>query len=249
MYYYFKQNALEYEEIKKLLSVKSKIEYVKCVITKGIIEQEYAIDYVVNCFRENYRRCERVQEIDYIKFKTFLVKESSDYTIDYESINCFKLVNNKKAEFCKITEDQKVEFCELIEDQKVDIIESCELIEDQKVKLIESKCQKVDKVIENPTAEDINMVKPSKNESNKIKDLELTIDKLKEIARLRGSKNYENLSRIELVKEIDKLEPTKELEKKKITSSFLLKGKKSIGFKPKKKANKKEVLKLSLKKK
>ena len=81
----------------------------------------------------------------------------------------------------------------------------------------------MDKVIETPKAEDINMVKPSKNESNKIKDLRLTIDKLKEIARLRGSKNYENLSRIELVKEIDKLEPTKELEKKKITSSFLLK--------------------------
>ena len=48
MYYYFKHNALEYEEIKKLLSVKSKIEYVECVVTKGIIEQEYAIDYVVN---------------------------------------------------------------------------------------------------------------------------------------------------------------------------------------------------------
>ena len=74
------------------------------------------------CYRENYRRCERVQEIDYIKFKTFLVKESSDYTIDYKSINCFKLANNEKAEFFKIIEDQKVEFCELIEDQKVEII-------------------------------------------------------------------------------------------------------------------------------
>ena len=60
MYYYLKQNALEYKEIKKLLSVKSKKEY---VITNGIIEQEEAIDYDVNYYRANYRRCERVQEI------------------------------------------------------------------------------------------------------------------------------------------------------------------------------------------
>ena len=60
MYYYFKQNALEYEEIKKLLSVKSKIEYIECVITKGIIEQEEAIAYDINYYSANYRRCERV---------------------------------------------------------------------------------------------------------------------------------------------------------------------------------------------
>ena len=60
----------------------------------------------------------------------------------------------------------------------------------------------------------------SKNESVKIKELE-------------------NLSRIDLVKEIDKLEPSEESKKKKITSSLLLKGKKRIGFKPKKKQKKK----------
>ena len=51
------------------------------------------------------------------------------------------------------------------------------------------------------------MVKSLKNESDKIKDLGLTMEELKEIAKKRGSKNYENLSRIvkELVKEIDKL--------------------------------------------
>ena len=66
-YYYFKQNALEYEELKKLLSVKSKNACVEYIVTKGIIEQEEAIDYDVNYYRANYRRCERVQETDYIK--------------------------------------------------------------------------------------------------------------------------------------------------------------------------------------
>ena len=86
MNYFSKLKYLEYEEIKKLLSVKPKKELIECVVTKGIIEQEYAIDYDVNYYRAICRRCERVQEIDYIKFKTFLLKESSDYTIDNEAI-------------------------------------------------------------------------------------------------------------------------------------------------------------------
>ena len=76
--------------------------------------------------------------------------------------------------------------------------------------------------------EDINMVKSSKNEFDKIKELGLTMKELKAIARKIGVKNYENLSRIRLVEEIDKLEPSKELKKKKTVSSLLLKGKKSI---------------------
>ena len=48
--------------------------------------------------------------------KHFLVKESSDYTIDSEVIKCFELVNDQKVEYCEIIEDQKVESCELIED-------------------------------------------------------------------------------------------------------------------------------------
>ena len=68
MYYPFKNNGLQYEEIKKLLSVKSKKECIEYIITDGIIKQEEAIDYDVNYYRENYRRCEKLQEIDYIKY-------------------------------------------------------------------------------------------------------------------------------------------------------------------------------------
>ena len=57
------------------------------------------------------------------------------------------------------------------------------------------------------------MLKSSRNESDKIKELGLTMEELKPIARKRGVKNYENLSRIRLVEEIDKLEPSKELKK------------------------------------
>ena len=48
-----------------------------------------------------------------------------------------------------------------------------------------------------------------------------------------------------MVEEIDKLEPSKELKKKKIVSSLLLKGKNNIGFKPKKSKN--ESVKISKK--
>ena len=70
------------------------------------------------------------------------------------------------------------------------------------------------------------MSKSSKNESDKIKELGLTMKELKAIAGKIGVKNYENCSRIRLVEEIDKLEPLKELKKKEILSSLLLKGKK-----------------------
>ena len=138
MYYSFKNNGLEYKEIKKLLSVKPKKELIECVVIKGIIEQEYAIDYDVNCYRAHYRRYERVQEIYYIKSKRFLVTESGDYTIDNEAIKCFELVNDQIIESCEIIEDQKVETCELIEDHDAKIIEYCELIEDHGAKIIES---------------------------------------------------------------------------------------------------------------
>ena len=64
---------------------------------------------------------------------------------------------------------------------------------------------------------------------------------LKAIARKIGVKNYESLSRIELVKEIDKLEPPKESKKKNITSSLLLKGKKILNLSLKKKSNLKKM--------
>ena len=106
--------------------------------------------------------------------------------------------------------------------------------------------QKDDEIIKHQKVEDIKMPKSSKNESDKIKELGLTMEELKSIARKIGITNYGNLSRIELVKEIDKLEPSKESNKKKVTSSLLLKGRKRIGFKPKKKA--KKVLRLRIKK-
>ena len=136
MYYSFKNNVLEYKEIKKLLSVKPKQELIECVVTKGLIGQEYAVDYDVNYYRVNYRRCEKLQEIDYIK-----CNESSDYTIDYEEIKCFELVNDEKVEYCTIIEDQKVESYELIEEKYVEIIKSCKLIEDKEDnnQLIEDK--------------------------------------------------------------------------------------------------------------
>ena len=45
------------------------------------------------------------------------------------------------------------------------------------------------KVIEHQNVEDINMLKSSKNESDKIKELGLTIKKLEAIARKIGVKN------------------------------------------------------------
>ena len=60
MNYFSKLKYLEYEEIKKLLSVKPKIELTECVIAEGIIKQEYAIDYDVNYYRANYKRCEKL---------------------------------------------------------------------------------------------------------------------------------------------------------------------------------------------
>ena len=107
--------------------------------------------------------------------------------------------------------------------------------------LIEDQYQKADEIIKHQKVEDIKMPKSSKNESDKIKELGLTMEELKSIAIKIGIKNYESLSRIELVKEIDKLEPLKESKKKKNTCSLLLKGKTNIGFKPRKSKPKKDV--------
>ena len=75
MNYFSKIKYLEYEEIKKLLSVKTKKELIECVITKGIIKQEEATDYDVNYYRCNYGRYEKVQEIDYFKYKSNLIND------------------------------------------------------------------------------------------------------------------------------------------------------------------------------
>ena len=81
--------------------------------------------------------------------------------------------------------------------------------------LIEDQYQKADEVIKHQKVEDINMVNSSKSEFNKVKELRLTMKELKAITKKRSVKNYENLSRMRLVEEIDQLEPSKELKKKK----------------------------------
>ena len=117
-YIVVKEKKVEYckvedqnEEIKMLISPKEieiiednieceliegqKVDYYELIryvnVIHSIIEQEEAIDYDVN-----YRRCEKVQEIDYIEYKPFLVKESSDYTIDYEPIKSSELIEDQK---------------------------------------------------------------------------------------------------------------------------------------------------------
>ena len=125
----------------------------------------------------------------------------------------------------------------LFDDDDDDVYEGVEYLFDEKIMYYYFK-QKDDEIIKHQKVEDIKMPQSLKNESDKIKELGLTMEELKLIAGKIGIKNYENLSRIELVKEIDKLEPSNKSEKKKVTSSLLLKGKKRIGFKPKKKQKK-----------
>ena len=118
-----KENGLEYEEIKKLLSIKAKNEYVR-------------VDY---CEVSYY---EYEQEVNYIETRPCL--------IDIGHIVC-ELIEDKKVRFCDVIEDREVEkvvFCEaieyqeagLIEDQKVELIEKvvfCEEIEDKNVEFCE----------------------------------------------------------------------------------------------------------------
>ena len=100
---------------------------------------------------------------------------------------------------CEIIEDQKADYCEIIEDQKV---EYCEIIENQKVEIIE--VQKV---------EDINMLKSSIIKSDVIRRLDLKENELRVISMLRGVKNYENLSKSCLIKEINKIKISEEPKK------------------------------------
>ena len=220
MYYSFENNALEYEEIKKLLPVESKKECVEYIIADGIIKQEEAINYDVNCYRANYRRCEKLQEIDYIKYKPcpisdfeYIECKAIKKVEHYELIDeCCELIIHEMIEKIECNDDKKDECNELIDDKKD---ECCELINNQEVEIIED--QKV---------EDIRMLKSSRNESNKTMELGLTMKELKTIARKTGVKNYEKLLRIRLVEEINKFEPPKELKKKSIVSSLLFKKKK-----------------------
>ena len=143
MYYSFKNNGLEYEEIKKLLSVKPKKELIECVITKGINKQEEAIDYEeIKCFElVNDEKVEYCTMIEDQKVESYeLIEEKCVEIIEYEliedqkveKIKCEAIIEDQKVEYCTIIEDQRVESYELIEEKYAEIIE-CELIEDQKV--------------------------------------------------------------------------------------------------------------------
>ena len=123
MNYFSKLKYLEYEEIKKLLSVKPKKELIECVITKGIIKQEEAIDYDVNYYRCNYRKCEKVQGIDYFKYKPSLIND------EHREVEKVEIIKEKKVESCKIIKYKKVESCEIIEE----MIESYELLKEETI--------------------------------------------------------------------------------------------------------------------
>ena len=124
MNYFSKIEYFEYEEIKKLLSVKPKKELLECVITKGIIKQEEAIDYDVNYYRCNYRRCQKVQEIDYFKYQPNLINDEP------REVEIVEIIKEKKVVSCKTIKDKKVESCEVIEE----IIQSYELIKEETIK-------------------------------------------------------------------------------------------------------------------
>ena len=123
MYYFSKLKYLEYEEIKKLLSIKPKKELIECVVTKGIIKQEYAVDYDINYYRANYKRCERVPEIDYVKYKPNLIND------EHREVEIVEIIDDNKVEFCEIIEGRKAEHCQLIEGT----IESYELIKEETI--------------------------------------------------------------------------------------------------------------------
>ena len=89
---------------------------IECVITKGIIKQEEAIDYDVNYYRCNYRRCEKVTEIDYFQYKPNLIND------EHREVEIVEIIKEKKVESSKIIKDKKVESCKIIEDKKAIIL-------------------------------------------------------------------------------------------------------------------------------
>ena len=177
------QNGLEYEETNRLMSIQSRKEDCKYVsFIHGRIKQEEVIEYKVNYCEVNYEY-EHVKEIDYVKTRPCLN--------DYEYFVCV-IIKNYIAEFCEIIEGKKVEI--IIEE---DIV--CEIIDDKNVEIIED--QKV---------EDINMLKSSIINFDAIRRLDLKENELRVIAMLRIVKNYENLSKSSLIKEINKIKLSEE---------------------------------------
>ena len=101
--YLFNENGLEYEEIKKLMSVKAKKEYVSVI--HGRIEQEEAIEFKAEYCEGNYEY-EHKQEVDCIKSRPIL--------IDCEYIVC-EIIEEQKVEdinMLKSDEIKKIKFIE-----------------------------------------------------------------------------------------------------------------------------------------
>ena len=151
MNYISKLKYLEYDEIKKLLTVKPKKELIECVFTKRIIKKEEAIDYDVNYYRCNYRRCEKVQEIDYFKCKPNLIND------EHREGEIVEIIKEKKVESCKIIKDKKVKSYEIIEDKKD---ESCETIEEiiESYELIKEETIKSHEIIEEEIIESFELI-------------------------------------------------------------------------------------------
>ena len=127
--------VLNMKKLKSYCQSNKKKEIIECVAIKGIIEQEYAVDYDVNYFRANYRRCERVQGIDYVKYKPNLIND------EHREVEIVEIIDGNKAEFYKIIDDNKVESCEIIEDRKAEhwqliegTIKFYELIKEETIK-------------------------------------------------------------------------------------------------------------------
>ena len=200
--------SYEHENIQKIDNIEPKPCLIKRVSSERVsfihqrIEQEEVMEYRVNYYDVDYYEYEYSKEVDYIESRPCLIE----------------IIEDQNVECCEIIEDQKVEYYEVIEDQKAGY---CESIEDQNVKIIED--QKI---------EDINMLKSSENESYKINKLNLSKKELRVILRERGGKNYENLSKSRLIKEIEKLKPSKGLKKNLKKDNVRKKEKRSVKFKP-----------------
>ena len=146
MYYSFKNNILEYEEIKKLLSVKPKKECSK----HGIEYNELIEDKKGEEFSKNGLKYEETKRLLVIVLK----KEENKYLsskngLEYDEVKKLMFVVTKKE--CS---KYGIEYNELIEDQY----------------------QKADEIIKHQKIENLKMPKSSKNESDKIKELGLTME-------------------------------------------------------------------------
>ena len=54
---------------------------------------------MLNCYRCNYRRCEKVQEINYFKYKPNLING------EHREVEIVEIIKEKKVEPCKIIEE------------------------------------------------------------------------------------------------------------------------------------------------